>query len=159
MIDASHTSLEELTTGPPIRLGEFLKGRREHWNATHPALEYMQNLRTMTLQIFTLPDRESSAWPCIDNAHGILDVASTSNLGSLILVFSLETLHRLPDSVDNPSLRLFEQSIIRLTADQTTVSFSTVRWRKNRDTFWATSFFAQAFPTLNGQGKLKVSSQ
>ena len=159
LIYASRTSLEELVIAPPGGLQKFLNALRENWSATDTTRMRMQNLRSLMLRISHPPNVITSVWPCLDDAQEILNLASTGNLAVLNVTFSLDMLHELPKNVDNPSLRLFEQSIARFAVGRTNVSFSAEHWRKNRDASWATSFFAKAFPGLYGQGKLKVASQ
>ena len=161
-MDASCTSLEELvfaSSGLPGGLREYLHFLREYRSATDPAPMHMPNLQSLMLRIWSSLNLGSSAWPVLDDAKEILDVASTSSLAVLNVVFSPNVLCLLPERANNPSLRLFEQSIAQITTGQTNVSFSTEHERKNREICWATPFLTQAFPVLNGQGRLKVSSQ
>ena len=153
LIHTSRTSLEKLAMAPCKDFQRFQDALRKQGSATDPAPMHFQNLQSLTLRIL---DPSGS---CLDYAKEILNLASTSNLAALDVAFSLDVLHRLLEHADNPSLRLFEQSIARFAVGRTNVSFSAEHWRKNRDAFWATPFFAKAFPMLYGQGKLKVSSQ
>ena len=158
LINASRTSLKELTIEPPKGLQEFLKAQREHWDAIDSVQMHMQNLRSLTLRMSDLPNSWSAVSQCLDDAIGILNITSTSTLVSLDLRFNPSALFQLSESLGNPLLKIFEQSITRFTARQTIVSLSKEPLRKNRQTFW-TPMFARVFPLFYGQGKVRESSQ
>ena len=158
LLDASRTSLEELTITRTGGFREFVKPRPEYRNVTD-ATVYMPGLRNITLGI-SYPSRDESTWPCIDDAMVIMELASTSALQSLNIQFSSFVLAQLAEDLpgvsDHPSLRLFEQSIARFVARQTAVSLLPEHRRKNRDGFW-TPVLSKVFPLLYGQGKLRGS--
>ena len=161
LMNASRNSLQELTIAPaPARgLREAIKPLQDCRNDTDD-MPYMQSLRTITFDIFH-PSFDGSTWPSLDDAVVILDLASAGSL-ALNVEFSspslLQIANDLPSISEHPSLRLFEQSIVRLIARQTAVSFSPKRRRKNRDGFW-TPALAKAFPLLYRQGRLRESSK
>ena len=158
LIHASRTSLEELTIAPPKGFQKSVSVQREHWDATDPSPMHMQNLQTLVLHIRRPFDPEFSVWLFLDEAMGVLDIASTSKSASLDLRFRPSALLQFSDDSDNPSLKLFEQSVARFTSGQTTLSFSTPSPRKNRDMFW-TPIFARVFPLLYERGPAREAGQ
>ena len=158
-MDASRSSLQELTITAVYGLRKVMKHLQDYRNVTDDT-PYMQKLRTITLDIL-YASSDGSTWPCLDEAVGILDMASASSL-ALNIEFSLPLLTNiigeLPSVSEHPSARLFEQSITRFTARQIAVSCLPDRRRQNRDGFW-TPLLAEVFPLLYRQGKLKESSE
>ena len=160
LLDASRTSLEELTIDPTEGFRAFVRPRQEYRNATD-VTTYMPNLRAITLGILH-ESRDESTWPCLDDATAILDMACASSLAFLDIEFGSPFLAQLadnlPNGLDHPSLGPFEQSIARFTARETAVSCFSQYRRKNRESFW-NPILAKAFPLLDGQGNLRKSSQ
>ena len=154
LVHACRTSLEELTITPPRNFHKYMNTQREHWDAMGPAPMHLQNLQTLTLYIKDMYDPYSSNWSRLDDATEILDIASMSNPASLELKFNPNALLQLPHDLGHPSLKLFEQSITHFTSRQTTVLFTIIPPRKNRDTFW-TPILARAFPLLYEEGLLR----
>ena len=148
LMDASRSSLRELTIAAVEGLREVMKPLQDYRNVSD-GTPYMPNLRTITFEILYL-DRDGSTWPCLDEAVAVLDMAYSSSLALNIAFgepFLPQIANDLPSVSEHPSLRLFEQSIARLTARQTTFSFLPEYRRRNRHGFW-TPVLAQAFPRL-----------
>ena len=163
--NASRTELEDLTITASHGFQPFMQTLRNYPNPTDPTLLHMQKLRTLTLRIGqTFPHGFISIWPCLDDAVEILDVASARPLASLNGEFSplllAQLSHDKPSISDHPSLRRFEQSIVRFFTDQTTVSLCIVGRRRNRDGFWAPVLARISPCCMNREsGKNQVSSR
>ena len=159
LMDASRSSLRELTIAAVEGLREVMKPLQDYRNFTGD-MPYMQSLRTITLNIL-FPSRDGSTWPGLDDAVAILSMVSASSL-ALNIVFGLLVLTQiandLPTVSEHPSVKLFEHSIARFTAGQISVSCSSECRRKNREGFW-TPVLAKAFPLMYRQGKLRESSE
>ena len=156
LVHACRTSLEELTITPPDGFHEFINTQRERSDGMNPPPTHLQNLQTLTLYIENMLVPYFPDWSRLDDATEILDIASMSNPASLELKFNPNALLQLPHDLGHPSLKLFEQSITHFTSRQTTVLFTIIPPRKNRDTFW-TPIFARAFPLLYEKGLLRES--
>ena len=161
-MNASHTTLEDLTITPTVFLREISKARPHYPNATDLMPLGMQKLRNMTLRIWWKLPHNYPACSYLDDAVEILDMVSASPLASLNVIFSSYVLAEFADNLprisENTSLKRFEESVARFAARQTAVSFFPENGRKNRGVFW-TPILARAFPMLYGQGKLRQASR